>query len=92
MLVHNPAKVGRDAGVLADHRTLNVFATDDVEAALASADAVVYAASGDIRPVEALADIVRSRGGEIRLGTLSRGLERTSAGWRVLTGPTTDPV
>lgn len=40
----------------------------------------------------ALADIVRSRGGEIRLGTLSRGLERTSTGWRVLTGPTTDPV
>lgn len=40
----------------------------------------------------ALADIVRARGGEIRLSTLSRGLERTATGWRVLTGPTTDPT
>lgn len=39
-----------------------------------------------------LAELVRERGGEIRLGTLSRGVERAEHGWRVLTGPTTDPV
>ncbi|GAA3614270.1 protoporphyrinogen oxidase [Marihabitans asiaticum] len=40
----------------------------------------------------ALAERVRHRGGEIRLRTLSRGVERTADGWRVLTGPTTDPT
>ena len=60
VLVHDPAKVGRDAGELADvGRTLGVAATDDVAAVLASRpDAVVYAASGDIRPDDALADVV----------------------------------
>ncbi|GLX00415.1 dihydrodipicolinate reductase [Microtetraspora sp. NBRC 16547] len=62
VLVHNPDKVGRDAGDLGglDHR-LGVAATDDVDAVLASGPrAVVYAASGDIRPDEALADIIRA--------------------------------
>ncbi|MGW5687787.1 NAD(P)H-dependent amine dehydrogenase family protein [Nonomuraea sp. NPDC003754] len=62
VLVHNPGKVGRDAGELGglDH-ALGVAATDDVEAVLATRPrAVVYAASGDIRPDEALADIVRA--------------------------------
>ncbi|MFC7108227.1 dihydrodipicolinate reductase [Nonomuraea rubra] len=62
VLVHDPAKLGRDAGELAGlgHR-LGVTATADVEAALgASPGAVVYAASGDIRPSEALADVVRA--------------------------------
>ncbi|WP_280266322.1 dihydrodipicolinate reductase [Nocardia wallacei] len=64
VIVHSPAKVGRDAGELAglDH-ALDVAATDDVEAVLAAGPrAVVYAASGDIRPDDALADIVRAIG------------------------------
>ncbi|WP_330255439.1 dihydrodipicolinate reductase [Nocardia sp. NBC_00565] len=62
VLVHNPDKVGRDAGPLAalDY-DLGVTATADIEAALAAGPrAVVYAASGDIRPDDALADIVRA--------------------------------
>jgi len=62
VVVHNPDKVGRDAGSLAgmDH-SLGVAATDDVEAVLgAGPEAVVYAASGDLRPDDALADVARS--------------------------------
>lgn len=62
VVVHNPDKVGRDAGSLAgmDH-ALGVAATDDVEAVLgAGPAAVVYAASGDLRPDDALADVARS--------------------------------
>lgn len=62
VVVHDPAKVGRDAGDLGDAgRTLGVTATDDVDAVLAAGPAaVVYAASGDIRPDAALADICRA--------------------------------
>jgi hypothetical protein len=62
VLVHDPAKVGQDAGSLADlGHDLGVVATDDVEAVLAASPrAVVYAASGDIRFDDALADIVRA--------------------------------
>lgn len=62
VLVHNPDKVGRDAGELADlGRPLGIAATSDVDAVLATGPAaVVYAASGDIRSDEALADIVRA--------------------------------
>ncbi|MFF1374828.1 dihydrodipicolinate reductase [Streptomyces sp. NPDC058308] len=62
VLVHDPAKVGRDAGELAGMATrLGVAATDDVGAVLAARPrAVVYAASGDLRPEEALADVVRA--------------------------------
>ena len=67
VIVHNPDKVGRDAGDLADiDRTLGVAATDDIDSALGSIDAVVYAASGEIRPDDALADIVKA----IRLGAV----------------------
>ncbi len=64
VIVHAPEKVGRDAGDLGDAgRTLGVVATDDIDAVLAAdPDAVVYAASGDIRPDDALADIVRAIG------------------------------
>jgi len=60
VIVHDPAKLGRDAGDLGDlGRALGVAATDDVQAVLAARpQAVVYAASGDIRPDDALADIV----------------------------------
>ncbi|MFE5477499.1 MULTISPECIES: NAD(P)H-dependent amine dehydrogenase family protein [unclassified Nocardia] len=62
VLVHNPDKVGRDAGTLAGLDTeLGVAAVDDIDALLATGpQAVVYAASGDIRPDDALADIVRA--------------------------------
>ncbi|MCX5387114.1 dihydrodipicolinate reductase [Streptomyces sp. NBC_00083] len=62
VLVHDPAKVGRDAGELAGlDAVLGVAASDDIEAALAGRPrAVVYAASGDIRPDEALADVCRA--------------------------------
>jgi len=61
VLVHDAAKVGRDAGDLAGlGRPLGVAATDGVEAALREARAVVYAASGDVRPDEALEDVVRA--------------------------------
>ena len=65
VVVHDAAKVGRDAGELAGlGRPLGVAAigtdTDDFEAALREARAVVYAASGDLRPDEALEDVVRS--------------------------------
>jgi hypothetical protein len=60
VIVHSPAKVGRDAGSFADIGTLGVAATDDIEEVLARRpQAVVYAASGDVRPDEALADILR---------------------------------
>ena len=62
VVVHDPAKVGRDAGELADvGRDFGVAATSDIQAVLGTApDAVVYAASGDIRPDDALADIIRA--------------------------------
>ncbi|MFF4318090.1 dihydrodipicolinate reductase [Streptomyces sp. NPDC001568] len=62
VIVHNPDKVGRDAGELAGlEYLLGVAATDDVEAVLAARPAaVVYAASGDVRPDDALADLVRA--------------------------------
>ncbi|MET7982062.1 MULTISPECIES: dihydrodipicolinate reductase [unclassified Streptomyces] len=62
VLVHDPGKVGRDAGELAGlGHGLGVAASDDIEAVLASRPgAVVYAATGDIRPDDALADIGRA--------------------------------
>jgi len=60
VIVNNPDKVGRDAGDLADlGRDLAVAATSDIQSVLGTGpDAVVYAASGDIRPDDALADII----------------------------------
>jgi 2,4-diaminopentanoate dehydrogenase len=59
VVVHDPGKVGRDAGDLAGlGGALGVAATGDVDAVLAARpQAVVYAASGDVRPDDALADI-----------------------------------
>jgi hypothetical protein len=62
VVVHDPAKTGRDAGELAGlGRKLGVAATDDSGAVLtARPRAVVYAASGDLRPDDALADVLRA--------------------------------
>jgi hypothetical protein len=58
-IVANPAKVGRDAGVLAGIGPLGVAATDDIAATLAGdVDAVVYTATADTRPAEALEDLL----------------------------------
>ncbi|TQF74275.1 dihydrodipicolinate reductase [Rhodococcus spelaei] len=59
VLVHERAKVGRDAGELGGlGRTLGVAATDDAAAVLAGGPrAVVYAASGNTRSADAVADI-----------------------------------
>jgi len=58
VVVSSPDKVGRDAGELAGLGPLGVAATDQPEALLATGiDAVVYAATADTRPVEALADL-----------------------------------
>ncbi|MGW1741977.1 NAD(P)H-dependent amine dehydrogenase family protein [Nocardia sp. NPDC001965] len=64
VLVHDPAKAGRDAGDLAGlDRPLGIAATTDIDTVLAAGPgAVVYAASGEIRPDDALADIVRAIG------------------------------
>lgn len=60
VIVSNPEKVDKDAGELADAGSLGVTATDDADSVLGSVDAVVYAASGEIRPDEALADVVKA--------------------------------
>jgi hypothetical protein len=68
VLVHDPAKVGADAGALAQlGHELGITATNDVDAVLAASPrAVVYASSGDIRFDDALADVVRAvRGGAV---------------------------
>jgi len=58
--VHNPDKVGKDAGALCGLDPTGVIATND-EAALHAldADAVVYTATADVRPWEAVKDICR---------------------------------
>jgi hypothetical protein len=60
VITSSPDKEGRDAATFAplDSDT-GVSATTDVDAALACCDAVAYMASGDIRPDEAVEEIVR---------------------------------
>jgi 4-hydroxy-tetrahydrodipicolinate reductase len=60
VVVHGAAKVGKDAGELCGREPVGVRATDDVAAALAlDADCVCYAATADLRPAEAVADLCR---------------------------------
>ena len=67
VIVNDPAKAGRDAGDIAGlGRDLGVAATTDVDAALATLDgagAVAYAASGELRPDDAVVDIARALAG-----------------------------
>ena len=58
VVVADPAKKGRDAGELCGLGSTGVVATDDRALAFGSdIDAVVYCATGDSRPVEALDDV-----------------------------------
>jgi hypothetical protein len=58
--VHSEAKVGRDAGKLANGTPIGVLATNDFDALLAlEPDCVVYAASGPERDAGAVADYER---------------------------------
>jgi hypothetical protein len=60
VITSSPDKAGKDAAAFArlDAET-GVSATTDLDFALAGCDAVAYMASGDIRPDDAVADIVR---------------------------------
>jgi len=59
VIVSNPDKAGRDAGSLAGTEDCGVIATSDWQAALAAgADALVYSATADTRPEEAIAEVV----------------------------------
>ena len=62
VLVHDPAKVGRDAADIAGlPEPLGVAATDHIDVVLAAAPgAVAYMASGDLRPDDAAVDIARA--------------------------------
>src|SRR5712692_10710696 len=60
LLVHDPAKAGRDAGELAGVGAIGVTPTTDPDEVLAlGADCVSYMASGDLRPDDAVADMCR---------------------------------
>lgn len=58
-IVASPGKVGLDAGDIAGIGKLGVLATDDWRSVLADgADAVVYTATADTRPVDAMRDLL----------------------------------
>jgi hypothetical protein len=67
VIVGDEAKAGKDAGELAElGRATGVRATTDVDAALATlggGGAVAYAASGELRPDDAVVDIARALAG-----------------------------
>ncbi len=59
VVVHSDAKAGRDAGELCGIGPVGVVAAQDPAAMLAGdADVVVYAAGANLRPLEAVADMV----------------------------------
>ena len=59
LVVHSEAKAGRDAGELCGGAPVGVTATRDPGPMLAGdADVVVYAAGANLRPLEAVADMV----------------------------------
>jgi 2,4-diaminopentanoate dehydrogenase len=59
VVVHSDSKAGRDAGELCGIAPVGVLGTQDPARLLAGdADAVVYAAGANLRPLEAVADMV----------------------------------
>jgi hypothetical protein len=84
VIVANSAKLGRDAGEIAGVGRTGVLATDDARALLAQGvDAVVYTASADTRPLEALEDL---------LGCLRAGANVVSTSFYALLYPATAPA
>jgi 4-hydroxy-tetrahydrodipicolinate reductase len=58
--VHSEKKAGRDAGELCGRDPVGLVATNDAEAMLdCDADCVVYTATADLRPMDAVEDICR---------------------------------
>ncbi|MGW5523723.1 NAD(P)H-dependent amine dehydrogenase family protein [Gordonia sp. NPDC003950] len=59
--VHNPDKIGRDAGALAGTSAVTgVSAVGDLDTLIAAKpDCIVYTAMGDTRPIEAFNDVLR---------------------------------
>jgi hypothetical protein len=83
VIVSNPDKVGMDAGEIAGVGKLGVSCTDDWQAVLASSpDAVVYTATADIRPDEAMADL---------LACLSAGINVVSSAFYAFLHPGSAP-
>src|SRR5262249_52933585 len=59
LVVHSDSKAGRDAGELCGTAPVGVIATQDSAALLAGdADVVVYAAAANLRPLDAVNDMV----------------------------------
>ncbi len=60
VIVHDPAKAGRDAGDLSGGGPTGILATTDPAAALRGADVLCYTATGDTRPLEAAQDMAQA--------------------------------
>lgn len=70
--VHDPDKVGRDAGELAGIDAIGVDATDDRDALLAlRPDCICYAASGESRPRQCIDDLCEMLAAGIHVVTTS---------------------
>ena len=83
VIVASKGKVGLDAGEIAGVGTTGVIATDDWRSVLdAGADAVVYTATADIRPVEAMADL---------MACLEAGINVISSAFYVFLHPASTP-
>jgi hypothetical protein len=73
VIVASKDKVGLDAGVIADVGNTGVIATDDWRGVLdARPDAVIYTATADTRPVEAIGDVLACL--EAGINVVSSGL------------------
>lgn len=84
VVVANPDKVGRDAGEIAGVAAVGVRATQDWQSLLASKpDAVIYTATADTRPQEALADL---------LACLKAGINVVSSSFYVFLHPASAPA
>ncbi|MFT4517727.1 MAG: hypothetical protein ACI9JM_000104 [Halioglobus sp.] len=83
VIVSSPNKVGLDAGEIAGVAATGVVATDDWRRVLdAGADAVVYTATADIRPEEAMADL---------MAVLAAGINVVSTAFYTYLDPTSAP-
>ena len=83
VVVADPTKVGEDAGTLAGIAPLGCIATTDAEAVVPGADAVIYTATADTRPGDALNDLE---------WCLRSGANVLSTSFYALSHPATVPV